>query len=195
MKAMCKSLGVLVLLAMAGCALNTEPIGGGPDVGKPEFPPGMLENVVRSSVEAALTSPEFRRYLEDFRASHDGRNPVVKVGRIYSDAPMGDKETLKTRLMRPFLARLMSASLVEISDAERLPCEKHANGEPSITCACMVKHPRAADLVLLLEVRFREEKKGQRQLHFELSMVDLRDGQIVWLFSAVKGYIMAKGIL
>lgn len=183
MKAMCKRLGVLVLLAMAGCASKPEPIGGGPDVGKPEFPPGMIENVVQSSVEAALVSPEFRRYLMDFRASHNGRNPVVKVGRIDSDAPMGDTETLKTSLIRPFLRHLISAGLVEISDAERPLCEKHANGELGITCTCMAQRPRAADLVLLLEVKFRAEKKGHNQLRFELSMVDLRNGQMVWLFS------------
>ena len=195
MKALCKRLGVLVLLAMAGCVSEPEPVGGGPYVNKPEFPPGMIEEVVRSSVEEIVASSAFLSYLEDFRASHDGRNPVVKVGRIYSDAPMGDKETLKTSLIRPFLAHLMSAGLVGVSDVEELPCRNHAIYEPSITCACKVKRPRVADLVLLLEVRFREEKEGQRQLYFELSMVDIQDGRIVWLFSVPKRYVMTNDVL
>ena len=35
MKALCKRLGVLVLLAMAGCVSEPEPVGGGPYVNKP----------------------------------------------------------------------------------------------------------------------------------------------------------------
>ena len=184
MKTMCMRLGVLALLAVAGCVSDTA---------NPEIMPGMIEDVVRSSIRDAHASPTFRRYVEGFRASHGGRIPVVKVGRIRSDAPAADPEILKERLVRPFLANLAAAGLVEISETEGSLSRNPKNDEPSETCARRREIPRAADIVLSVDVKFRETRQERgivKEHKFELFVDAVRDGRRIWKYSAAKGYIV-----
>ena len=186
MKTVCTRLVMLVLLAMAGCVSDTA---------RPEIMPGMLEDVAQSSVRNVLASPTFRRYVVGFRVSHGGRNPVVKVGRIRSDSPIVDTEMLKDGLVRPFLENVAAADTLEISADEGLLRTKSA--EPPETCARRRDDPRAADIVLSLDVKSREAKRGNgimEEFKFELSLDDLRDGKRVWKYSVAKGYVVAKGV-
>ena len=174
-------LSLLVLLAMAGCVS---------DSGKPEILPNMVKDVARVAVRDAMMNPTLRRYVESFRAGHNGRNPVVKVGRIRSDVPLVDAETLKGSLIRPFLADLASADLVEVSSSEGLLRKRPKNDEATEIAVCRTESPRAADIVLALEVKFREEKRDDSVANiflFELSMADISREKIIWKYAKQYG--------
>ena len=180
-------LGVLVLLAMAGCVS---------DSGNSDILPNMIKEVAQAAVQGAMKSPPLYRYVERFRASHDGRNPVVKVGMIRSDVPRADEETLKEGLVRPFLMNLVRANLVDVSSHEGLLRTKSASGEATENATRGDESPRAADIVLGLDVKSSEEKRGDSVFHdirFELRMDDIRRGKIIWKYSVPKGYACVKG--
>jgi len=167
-------LSLLVLLAMAGCVS---------DSGKPEILPNMVKDVARVAVRDAMMNPTLRRYVESFRAGHNGMNPVVKVGWIRSDVPLADAETLKESLVRPFLADLASADFVEVSSSEGLLRTRPTNDAVTEIVVCRNESPRAADIVLTLNVKFREEKRDDSVANiflFELSMADISRGKIIW---------------
>ena len=174
-------LGVLVLLAMAGCVSAS---------GNSDILPNMVEEVARAAVRDAMTSPPLRRYVESFRSGHDGRSPMVKVGRIRSDVPRADEEKLKEGLARPFLTNLEGANLVEVSHHEGLLRTRSTSGEATENAVRGDESPRAADIVLGLDVKSSEEKRGGSVFHvirFELLMDDTRSGKRIWKYSATRG--------
>lgn len=200
-----KSCALLTVLAgmlfflQIGCSSVSKGTDAASDTSNLEIPASMIDDVMRRFVREAMLNPGFRRYLTAFRASHGGRNPVVKVSKVTLNPPSDDVELFRDRLLWPFLVELQHSDLVEISDVEGLLGTKQLrDGMTGGVASAGKRQPRAAAVALSLDVKSTVKQDGRLVSHefeFKLGMADIQDGQVFWRCIERRGFVENGGML
>ena len=176
-------IAITAVTLLHGCVST----GDGP-VANSEIPVDMVEPIMREAVMGILANPRFRFYVEKFRASHGGKNPVVKVGGITVDPLVYDMKNLKDHFVRPFLDNLLAAGIAEPSDAEGILRKSPADYK---SVYGNMNKPRAADLKLTLNVNVQKKSDGKMktvEYTFFLQIFSIKDGALVWQYKKSVGY-------
>ena len=153
----------------------------------------MLREVAVAATHSLLSSPQFYRYVERYRAGHKGRNPAIMFGSKVDESEKPDANM--TFLEKHLTYELAAADMVEVTKGYQPACITFA---PDATPEQMEKEREAIcgrrpDVVLRTIISAPTESFGEdRQVdahQFDFALYDVADGQKICQFRKSMGLV------
>ena len=163
-----------------------------------------LRLVVKEAVRDALTRPKFNRYVERFRAEHNGRNPVLKLDATVNETNDPDLNTAV--ISDTLFEELLNSDKVEVTMAEgRARSDAIGNSrlnayDPNFNQSTVAKQGTlvAANLTMRPKVVSNEVRDGRTKAverFFVMDMAEIENGMIMWKFSKPLGFTKTRGVV
>lgn len=160
--------------------------------------------VVKEAVRDALTRPKFNRYVERFRAEHNGRNPVLKLDATINDTNDPDLNT--SVISDTLFEELLNSDKVEVSMVEgrgrtqAIGDSRNIAYDPNFNQNTVTKQGTlvAANLVMRPKVVSNEVRDGRTKAverFFVMDMAEIENGMIMWKFSKPLGFMKSRGVV
>ena len=160
-----------------------------------------MREVARAAVRNALVAPKFARYVEKFRAEHNGRNPVLKLDKTINDTTDPDLNT--SVLSDTLFEELLNSDKVEVTMAEgqgrtqAISNSRLNNLDDNFDKATTAKQGTliAANLVMRPKVVSQETRDGRTrniERYFVMDMAEIEGGLIMWKYSKPLGFTTTR---